>query len=51
MSRRLRSHALAGLLLTAVSIPQAFAEAATAIGSLREQVSSTLELVSSRPRA
>ena len=35
------------LLLTAVSLPQAFAESTTAIGSLREQVSSSLLLVSS----
>lgn len=35
------------LLLTAVSIPQAFADSASAIGALREQVSSSLALVSS----
>ena len=35
------------LLLTAVSLPQAFAESTTAIGALREQVSSSLVLVSS----
>ena len=35
------------LLMTAVSLPQAFAESTTAIGALREQVSSSLALVSS----
>ncbi|MFN8148562.1 MAG: response regulator [Candidatus Nanopelagicales bacterium] len=35
------------LLMTAVSLPQAFAESTTAIGALREQVSSDLVLLSS----
>ncbi len=35
------------LLMTAVSLPQAFAQSTTAIGALREQVSSSLSLVSS----